>query len=541
MAIKFLNNISLENLELQNAKLHLVDTTNPNLTGTDYEGRVIYNKADNAIYFHNGGSTNGTQWVKLDGTGDITAVNTASTSGLSGGTTSGSADLQVVVDTTTIAINSDNELHAVTGTIADGQTNLVTSDTIYDYIDANTISGNQSITLSGDVTGSGTTAITTTIADTAVTFAKMQNIADNTIIGRIGQSSAGVASEIDTTEFIPFLKTALAGGFASNTVTIGDSTDDVVKIGYDLEVSNDLLVKKDATIDETLTVSKESKLDGGITVDGTKFKVSTAGAISTESTLSVDGNATIGGDLTVTGTVISTQSERIDLEDSVILLNSNASGSAADTADAGLTVERGSDTNVSLLWDEGINRWTFSNDGSTFYNIPDSTEYNNYVHHTQSTISITQAALGFVSSVEVNAEGHVTSIAKTTIQGAGATQKGVVELATDTEAKTGTDTTRAVTPANVQAVYAGKSFIADLDSTISGNGVAYSAATFEYTITHSLSSFNVLVQLIDISGSTPTYDTVFADITRTSNAIVKAKFAAAPTEGDYRILINRLD
>ena len=41
MAIKFLNNISLENLELQNAKLHLVDTTNPNLTGATYEGRVI--------------------------------------------------------------------------------------------------------------------------------------------------------------------------------------------------------------------------------------------------------------------------------------------------------------------------------------------------------------------------------------------------------------------------------------------------------------------------------------------------------------------
>lgn len=539
MAIKFLNNISLENLELQNAKLHLVDSTNPNLTGADYEGRVIYNKADNAIYFHNGGSSNGTQWVKLDGTGDISAVNTGTGSGLSGGTTSGAADLQVVVDTTTIEI-STNTIQAVTGTIADGGTNLVTSDAIFDYIAANTIPGNESISLSGDVTGSGTTAITTTISDTAVTFAKMQNIADNTIIGRIGQSSAGVASEIDTTEFIPYLKSALAGGFGSNAVSIGDS-DDVVTVTYKLSVGDNADVGGALGVTGALSVTSASELTGGITVDTDKFTVSTAGAIASKSNLSIDGNASIGGDLTVTGTVISTQSERIDLEDSVILLNSNATGSAADTADAGLTVERGSDTNVSLLWDEGTNRWTFSNDGSTFYNIPISTEYNNYSHHTQSAISIDGGGLDFVADVEVNTEGHVTSISTATIQSTSASQKGVVELATDAEAKTGTDTNRAVTPANVQAVYAGKSFIADLDSTISGNPVNYDSSTFEYEITHSLGSFNVLVQLIDISGSTPTYDTVFADITRTTNQIVKAKFAAAPTEGDYRILINRLD
>ena len=77
----------------------------------------------------------------------------------------------------------------------------------------------------------------------------------------------------------------------------------------------------------------------------------------------------------------------------------------------------------------------------------------------QSAISITQTSLEFVSSVEVNVEGHVTSIDTSTIQFAGPAQKGVVELATDAEAKTGTDVTRAVTPANVQAVYAGKSFI----------------------------------------------------------------------------------
>lgn len=65
----------------------------------------------------------------------------------------------------------------------------------------NFLTGNQTITLTGDVTGSGTTLITTAIAtnavttskiaNTAVTFAKFQNINTNRLLGR---SSAGSGS-----------------------------------------------------------------------------------------------------------------------------------------------------------------------------------------------------------------------------------------------------------------------------------------------------------------------------------------------------------
>ena len=65
----------------------------------------------------------------------------------------------------------------------------------------NFLTSNQTITLSGDVTGSGATSITTTIAanavttakiaNTAVTFAKFQNINTNRLLGR---SSAGAGS-----------------------------------------------------------------------------------------------------------------------------------------------------------------------------------------------------------------------------------------------------------------------------------------------------------------------------------------------------------
>lgn len=545
MAIKFLNNISLENLELQNAKLHLVESTNPNITGSAYEGRVIYNKQDNAIYFHNGGSSNGSQWVKLDGTGDITGVTVTAGDGLvassgSESATSGafSVTLAVNVDDTTIELDSD-AIQAKTAAIADGGTGLATADQIHTFVTGfSFLQGNESITLSGDVTGSGATAISTTIANTAVTFSKFQNISDNTIIGRVGAGNSGSASEIDTTEFIPFLKTALAGGFASNAVTIGDSND-TVTIGNDLDVNNDLHVKADAQIDEQITVNKTSNLDGGIDVSSSKFTVSSAGAIHTDSSLNVDGNATIGGDLTVTGTLISTASERIDLEDSVILLNSNATGSPQGTQDAGLEVERGDSANVNLTWDESADRWTFSNDGTTFYNIPISTEYNNYVHHTQTAIAVDEGGKRFISKITVNTEGHVTEVEDALIQSAATSQKGIVELATDAEAKTGTDSARAVTPASNEAHYTNKSFIIDLDSTESA--VALASGTGDYTVTHDLGSYNVLVQVLDKSASPATYDTVFCDVTRPSTTTVKISFASAPGEGDYKVLINRLD
>lgn len=59
----------------------------------------------------------------------------------------------------------------------------------------NYLTANQNITLSGDVTGSGTTSIATTIANGAVTYAKMQNVTASRLLGRYTASN-GVAQEI---------------------------------------------------------------------------------------------------------------------------------------------------------------------------------------------------------------------------------------------------------------------------------------------------------------------------------------------------------
>lgn len=52
------------------------------------------------------------------------------------------------------------------------------------------ITSNQTITLSGDITGTGTTSITTTIVNNAVTLSKLSTQSNNTILGNISGSLA---------------------------------------------------------------------------------------------------------------------------------------------------------------------------------------------------------------------------------------------------------------------------------------------------------------------------------------------------------------
>jgi hypothetical protein len=124
--------------------------------------------------------------------------------------------------------------------------------------------------------------------------------------------------------------------------------------------------------------------NANFTFDGTKLVVPNiqlpnGGKIGNASntgilTLASDGVATfssgvvIEGDLTVNGDVVTLNTTTLTVEDNIILLNKNVTGSP--TLDAGLEVKRGTSANVKLMYDEGTDQWKFTNDGSTYYAIP---------------------------------------------------------------------------------------------------------------------------------------------------------------------------
>lgn len=97
-------------------------------------------------------------------------------------------------------------------------TSIVASGTIAGSNLSGTNTGDQTITLTGDVTGSGTGSFAATIANDAVTFAKMQNITTNRLLGR---STAGPG---DTEEISIGSGLQLSGGTLSSTAGGGSVT-----------------------------------------------------------------------------------------------------------------------------------------------------------------------------------------------------------------------------------------------------------------------------------------------------------------------------
>lgn len=71
--------------------------------------------------------------------------------------------------------------------------------------------------------------------------------------------------------------------------------------------------------------------------------------------VTIGGALTVTGDLTVNGTTTTLNTTDLVVEDNIIVLNSNVTGSP--TLNAGIEVERGTSTNSSLIWDETADKW----------------------------------------------------------------------------------------------------------------------------------------------------------------------------------------
>ena len=209
-------------------------------------------------------------------------------------------------------------------------------------------------------------------------------------------------------------------------------------------------------------------------------------------TVTTSGDLTVTGDLTVSGTTTTVNTATLDVEDNIITLNKNQTGTPATTLRSGIEVERGDTANAILQFNENTDKFEFSVDGgSSFTNI-----------------------VG--------------------VEDASETVKGIVELATTTEATTGTDTARAVTPAGLAAHNAARSFAVNLEASNS----AVTKSTNTYTVTHGLATRDVVAQVYETASP---YETVQVDIARATTGTITVAFADTVTDGDYRVLITKID
>ena len=109
---------------------------------------------------------------------------------------------------------------------------------------------------------------------------------------------------------------------------------------------------------------------GAFAVDATVVRTTGTQSIGGAKTFTAD--AIFSGNITVNGTQTILNTETLTVDDNMIVLNNNESGTPS--ADAGIEVERGTSTNVKLQFDESADKWQFTNDGSTYVNIATDTD-----------------------------------------------------------------------------------------------------------------------------------------------------------------------
>jgi hypothetical protein len=400
MAINFLTglsvrgNIDLNGNELQNVVIHPLGTAPSSPT----VGQIYYDSTSGDLhpYFFNGNT-----WDEVAFTSDVPTVNnsqitiTAGTGLSTGGsfTVNQGSPSEITIDHDTFSTGdtAQSASPAYAGTFA-AVTDLTVDNGHVTSVETTTYTMPSAFSWSitdqtdvGTFSGSNTTLTIQSGGSVSVgllgTDNRVFNVSHDQINGGVGASTSTATPGYGQTF------TAIGGITVNNEGHVSSIDTKTVTIPASDNTNTDTLqsISADTTnADRYLTsVANTSGAQAGFSHANLTYNASTE-------TLKVK-------NLEVSGSTTSIQTETITLDDNIILLNSNATGSASE--DAGIEVERGDDANVKLFWDESEDAWTVTN--------------------TSGTHQLLQAAGGTAGKLKVDltvdassSEPNVTSVAK---------------------------------------------------------------------------------------------------------------------------------
>jgi cytoskeletal protein CcmA (bactofilin family) len=227
------------------------------------------------------------------------------------------------------------------------------------------------------------TARTITIAGGASGSASFNGTSDITLNLAIDSQSAvssltGTANEIDVSASVGAITLSLPATINANTTGTAAALTTARTIALTGDVTGTVSFDGSASASMETTIAANSVALGTDTtgdyvasISGTANEIEVTGTgegatvtIGLPDNVSVTGNLTVGGDLTISGSATYVNTEIIQLADNTIILNSNVTGSP--TENSGIEVERGTSTNVSILWNETNDQWTLTNDGTNY-------------------------------------------------------------------------------------------------------------------------------------------------------------------------------
>jgi len=310
------------------------------------------------------------------GAADITGV--SASLGLSGGGSAGYVSLSL--DTGSTHFQQGVELYSSTlpdgvvsgsSQITDGSG--IVSGSVVSSLPSGTVSGSSQITdgsgiLSGSITSQLPSGVISGSTQTITHINSTQLVGVNTTSpNNLGYGQLNINDD-DTTGTSGVLVLEDSG-----TVKSYDYVSSNIRY-VDTNSGVSIALKPDSDGAKSWVIDTDGDLvsNGGSWQSGSAFMNHLIASSSvTSSNILATGNVTISGNLTVSGTTTSVNSNTVNIGDNMIVLNSDETGTPSQ--DAGIEIERGTSTNVKFQFKESTDRWQFTNDGTTFFNLPTST------------------------------------------------------------------------------------------------------------------------------------------------------------------------
>jgi hypothetical protein len=528
MARTFLTSINLNKNELQNARIQNLASA----PGTPVTGQVYYNTTDNKTYYYNG-----TSWVDMTGgagspnNGTLALTVSAAATGNAVILGTGTGFSANTASNVTYDIDVGPALTALATTMTGAGSGFLRkngADT-YSLDTATYITGNQTITLSGDATGSGATAITVAISAGTVTGKLLTGYAVGTntaiaatdsILGAFqkvqGQINARLSAEADTLATVTGrgATTATAVTFTNATNnTLGTVASGAVQvtagglgvsgnatIGGDLQVKGSDIILEGATTSlqgEAATTTTGNLWTGLTNASAKNINIGTGGSNGVV-TVNMGGNVVVNGNLSVMGTTSTINSTTVTIDDPIFTLGGDTAPGSDDNKDRG----------IEFRWHNG----TVAKVG--FFGFDDSTGKLTFIPDATNTSEVFSGATGVIDATAERALKVDNGNSAADLSFWTGTQAQYDAIGTKDANTLYNITDAAAPPRKYAAAIAG-------------------TATSE-VITHNLNSRDVCVQVV--RATTP-WDTVECDVEMTSVNTITLRFATAPTAGEYRIVV----